>query len=77
MEAARQCAKERKEWRDLVHMYMIEFQEAILLGSFFGPPSRALGLITWRGAGFHYMMRFGKTVKMVQRCMLGICMSVI
>ena len=44
VEAARQCAKERKEWRALESMYMIEFHEIIFpwyLYSF-GPPSRAL-----------------------------------
>ena len=30
----------------------------------FGPPSRALVVITWRGEGYRYMMRLGKTDKM-------------
>ena len=29
----------------------------------FGPPSRALMVITWRGEGCRYMMRLGETVK--------------
>ena len=29
VEAARQCAKDRKEWRALVHMQLNEFHEAI------------------------------------------------
>ena len=45
VEATRQCAKDRKEWRALVHMSLIEFNAAIS----FGPPSRALVVITWRG----------------------------
>ena len=32
----------------------------------FGPPSRALVIITWRGEGCRYMMRFGWTVKRAQ-----------
>ena len=31
VEAERQCAKDRKEWRTLVHMYLNEFHTAILL----------------------------------------------
>ena len=52
VEAARQCAKDRKEWRALVHMYKLnEFHAAIfawLALCSFGPPSRALVAITWR-----------------------------
>ena len=33
---------------------------------FFGPPSRALVVITWRGVGCHYMIRLRETVKMEQ-----------
>ena len=29
MEAARQCAKDRKEWRALLHMKLNDFQVAI------------------------------------------------
>ena len=32
MEAARQCAKELKEWRALVHMQLNEFHEAVFAG---------------------------------------------
>ena len=35
VEAARQCAKSRKEWRALVHMQLNEFHVAILLGPVF------------------------------------------
>ena len=51
VEAARQCAKDRKEWRALVHMQLNEFHVAIFALSLcsFGPPSRALVVITWRG----------------------------
>ena len=46
--------------------------EWVSLGNFclalcsFGPPSRALVVITWRGVGCHYIMRLGQTVKMAQ-----------
>ena len=57
VEAARQCAKYKKEWRALVHMQLNEFHAAILLEQcFFGSPSRALVVITWRGVGCRYMM---------------------
>ena len=44
LEAACHFVKDRKEWRALVQMSMIEFQVAIFawLVSSFGPPSRAL-----------------------------------
>ena len=44
VEAARQCAKDRKEWRALVHMKMSEFlmPPFCLAHRSFGPPSRAL-----------------------------------
>ena len=49
--AARQCAKDQKEW---------SFTRPFLLGTvFFGPPSRAMVVITWRGEGCRYMMRLG------------------
>ena len=32
----------------------------------FGPPSRALVVITWRGVGCRYMIRLGKPVKRAQ-----------
>ena len=54
VEAARQCAKYRKEWRAVVHMELNEFHTAI-----FGPPSRALVVITWRGVRCRYMMQLG------------------
>ena len=63
VEAARQCAKDRKAWRALVHMYVTE---RVSRGHFclalcsFGPPSRALVVITWRGEGCRYMMRWDK-----------------
>ena len=60
VEAAQQCAKDRKEWRALVHMYLNEFHAAIFAWHCsFGPPSRALVVIAWRGEGCHYMMRLG------------------
>ena len=42
----------------------MSFTLLFLLGSvFFGPPSRALVVITWRGVGCRYMMRLGYSVK--------------
>ena len=44
VEAARQCAKDRKEWRALGHIWMIEFNSAIFAWPWmrsFGMPSRA------------------------------------
>ena len=35
VEASRQCAKDRKEWRSLVHMYLNEFHVAIWLARVF------------------------------------------
>ena len=61
VEAARQCAKDLKEWRALVHMYLNEFHGAIFCLPLcsFGPPSRALVVIIWRGVRCRYMMRLG------------------
>ena len=64
VEAARQCAKDRKEWRALVHMEMIEFKVDIFTCTCmrsFGPPSRHLLGYHQRGGGVGcgYMMRFG------------------
>ena len=44
VEAARQCEKDRKEWRALVHMEMIECNMVIFCMDLcsFGPPSNAL-----------------------------------
>ena len=62
VEAARQCAKNRKERRALVHMYVTE---RVSRGHFclalcsFGPATRALVVITWRGEGCSFMMRLG------------------
>ena len=52
VEAASQCAKDQKEWRALVHMELNEFHAAIffcLALCSFGPSSRALVVINWRG----------------------------
>ena len=35
VEAARQCTKDRKEWRAQVHVYINEFHATILLGPVF------------------------------------------
>ena len=52
LEVARQCTNDRKKWRALVHMKLIELYAAILLGPvFFRPPSRTVVVITWRGVG--------------------------
>ena len=62
VEAARQSAKDRKEWRALVHTYVTERVSRghiCLALCCFGPPSRALVVITWRGEGCRYVMRLG------------------
>ena len=56
--AARQCAKDRKEWRARVYTLLNKLHFCMALYSF-GPPSRALVVITWRGVGCRYLMRFG------------------
>ena len=44
VQAVGQCAKDRKEWRALVHVWMIEFHVAIIAWFLcsFDPPSRVL-----------------------------------
>ena len=59
VEAARQCVKDRKEWRAPVHMKLNEFRSAIFAWPSVLPPSRALLVITWRGVGCRYMTRLG------------------
>ena len=57
-----QCAKDRKDWKALVHYYVTE---RVSRGHFcmalcsFGPPSRVLVVITWREVGRRYTMRLG------------------
>ena len=54
VEAERQCTKDRKKWRALVHMPMLEFHAVIfarLLCSF-GPPSPALTVFLTPGDGW-------------------------
>ena len=46
------------EWVSRGHFYLAVFS--------FGPPSRALVVITWRRAGCRYMTRLGKTVERAQ-----------
>ena len=62
VEAVRKCAKDRKEWSALVHIYVTE---SVSHGHFFlalrsfGPPSFALVIITWKGEGCRCTMRLG------------------
>ena len=52
---------DRKEWRALVHMKIIEFNMAIFAWQCVlsdRPPS-LWWIITWRGVGCRYMMRYG------------------
>ena len=50
VEAAQQCAKDRKKRRAQINMSLNEFHAVILLGTvFFGPPSRAL--LWWLSPG--------------------------
>ena len=66
VEAARQCPKDRKEWRALVHLTDCGSRRHFCLALSFGPPSRALVIITWRGEGCRYKMRLGYNVQMAQ-----------
>ena len=67
VEAASQCPKDRKDWKTLLHMYLNEFHKPFSLAlCSFGPPSRALVVITWRWVGYQYFMRLGLTVKRTQ-----------
>ena len=65
VEAARQCTKDRKEWRAPIHMLLNEFHAAHFCSTVcsFGPPSHALVVITWRGEGCRYMMRWDNLEK--------------
>ena len=59
MMAARQCAKDMKEWRALVHIYMIEIHiDAWFLFSF-KPLSRGLVAYHLDAVGCRYIMRLG------------------
>ena len=51
VKAARQCVKNRKEWRALEHMQLIEFHATALTCS--------LVVIIWRAVECRYMMRLG------------------
>ena len=59
VEAARYCAKDRKEYREPVHNYLNEFHAAIFAWpcALSDIPSSALVVVTWRGVGCRYMMR--------------------
>ena len=62
VEAARQGAKDEKEWRALAGTYVTErvsLGQFCLALCFFGPLTRALVVITRRGVGCRYMMRLG------------------
>ena len=68
VEAVRQCEK-RSERVESPGTYVTEW---VSRGHFclalcsFGPPSRALMVIIWRGEGCRCMMRLGKTVERAQ-----------
>ena len=61
--AARQCAKDRKEWRlESPGTYVTKLVSRVhfcLALCSFEPPSRAPVLVTWRGEGCRYIMRLG------------------
>ena len=61
VEDARQCAKDRKEWRvALVYMQLNEFNVAFLLGRvFFLTALRCSGGYHLERKGCRYMMRLG------------------
>ena len=50
--------KDRKEWRALVHMWMIEFQ-AVTIAWFLCSPHVLWWLITWKGERYRYVMLLG------------------
>ena len=69
VEAVWQCAKDKKEWRALAGEYVsdrVSHCHFCLSLCFFGPPSGALVVFTWRGVGCRYMMRLGYTVERAQ-----------
>ena len=61
VEAARQCVKDRKEWRTLVYMQIIEYDELFCLVPVFSRSTfpRSGGLSPARGVGWHYMRPLG------------------
>ena len=63
VKAAAQCTKDRKEWRVMVNMYLIEFNAAIFAWPvFFRTALPRSGRIS-AGVGCRYMLRLGQTVK--------------
>ena len=78
VEAASQCVKDqKKECRTPVHFlteWVSRCHFCLALYSF-GPPSRALLVITWRRVGCRYMMRLGQTVKREQLLKINAQMS--
>ena len=61
VEGMQQCAKDGKERRALLHMWMIKFNEAVfaLPCVFSDHPPASWWIITWREVGSHYMMLMG------------------
>ena len=59
--AARQCAKDGKEWRALMHMEILDYDAAIVSWFLcaFRPPSRPLVAELLERVGMRYMMRLG------------------
>ena len=52
IDAARECAKDMKEWRALVQCNWTSLTRPFFLAlCSFGPSSRALVVLTWRGVG--------------------------
>ena len=68
LRAARQWAKDRKEWRALVYLCnWMSFTLPFLLGPvFFRTASRVQVVLTWRGEGCRYMVWLGYAVKRAQ-----------
>ena len=61
VEAAHQCAKDKRSeepWYILCNRVSFTLPFSLVQCSF-GPHSRALVVITWRGVGCRYMMRLG------------------
>ena len=60
-EVARQYAKDRKEWKAMVHISTFKFYVTVfcLVHVFFRIDNALWWLITRRGVGCRYMIRFG------------------
>ena len=61
VEAGRNIGTSREPWS--IMLLIVSRGHFCLVLCSFGPPSHALVVITWRGVGCRYLMRFGETAK--------------